>query len=732
MQVSTSSYRGRGRLLVAVGLLATVVTAAVGGTGNYLIITAEAYYNSAPLNEFVAGKTQLGYNVMVYSVPAGTSRAAIRDYILSLWGGPNAPEYVLIVGDTDGTTSATSTTIPHWVGVGSRQGDTDLYYACMDGPSDWYPDLYIGRFSVRSVSKLADVVEKSLFVELGEFPDPTYAKRAAFLATDDSTAQAEQIHNFVIENYLEPAEFQCTKIYAASGGGTAQISAAVNNGVLFCVYFGHSSSTGWWSPGFTQGNVNALTNFGKYGLVMGWSCNTSHYSYDECFGETWLRKADAGAAVYLSASNYVWWGSPSAWDSSRRMEKYFFQAVFEHDLWRVGPAWQHACYTILADPDYGPTHDHTRNIFEEFVILGDPSLRLPSRALRILLPEGTPEFLEPGEPTSIAVKVLNESEIFDPDTGTLYYRYDGGEFLTVPFVHLGGDLYEATLPPAACAELPQFYFAATGDRGTVVYEPEHAPNDVYAATVAHVTQYFHDDFETGLGWTISNDPSLTGGAWQRGVPVNCGRGDPPADFDGSGKCFLTENNPYTCNSDVDWGPTRLISPAIDLSGASNVILRYARWFTCDDAGTYPSEADFMEVEVSTDDGATWTLIEIVAHTDGWVLAEFNLSDFVTPSAQTRIRFTVDDTPNNSITEAAIDAFSVFRLSCSMFGPGDMNCDGLVNAFDIDPFVLALTDAAAYAAQNPDCDYMNGDMNGDGLVNAFDIDPFVARLTAGQE
>ncbi|MBL8881002.1 MAG: hypothetical protein JNG88_17950 [Phycisphaerales bacterium] len=62
---------------------------------------------------------------------------------------------------------------------------------------------------------------------------------------------------------------------------------------------------------------------------------------------------------------------------------------------------------------------------------------------------------------------------------------------------------------------------------------------------------------------------------------------------------------------------------------------------------------------------------------------------------------------------------------------DMNCDGAVNNFDIDAFVLALTDPAAYDAQFPDCDAAAGDVNGDGLLNNFDIDPFVVCLTNGQ-
>ncbi|MGE0479523.1 MAG: hypothetical protein AB7Q17_03520 [Phycisphaerae bacterium] len=61
-------------------------------------------------------------------------------------------------------------------------------------------------------------------------------------------------------------------------------------------------------------------------------------------------------------------------------------------------------------------------------------------------------------------------------------------------------------------------------------------------------------------------------------------------------------------------------------------------------------------------------------------------------------------------------------------PGDMNCDGVVNNFDIDPFVLALTNPAAYQQQFPACDVAAGDVNGDGAVNNFDIDPFVNLLT----
>lgn len=61
--------------------------------------------------------------------------------------------------------------------------------------------------------------------------------------------------------------------------------------------------------------------------------------------------------------------------------------------------------------------------------------------------------------------------------------------------------------------------------------------------------------------------------------------------------------------------------------------------------------------------------------------------------------------------------------------GDLNCDGVRNNFDIDPFVLALSQPDTYAAEFPNCDERNGDVNSDGQFNNFDIDRFVEVLSA---
>ncbi|MBN2445754.1 MAG: hypothetical protein JXO22_03460, partial [Phycisphaerae bacterium] len=60
--------------------------------------------------------------------------------------------------------------------------------------------------------------------------------------------------------------------------------------------------------------------------------------------------------------------------------------------------------------------------------------------------------------------------------------------------------------------------------------------------------------------------------------------------------------------------------------------------------------------------------------------------------------------------------------------GDTNCDGTADVFDIDAFVLAIIDPAAYATTYPGCNIKNADCNQDGTPDVFDIDAFVALIT----
>ncbi len=77
------------------------------------------------------------------------------------------------------------------------------------------------------------------------------------------------------------------------------------------------------------------------------------------------------------------------------------------------------------------------------------------------------------------------------------------------------------------------------------------------------------------------------------------------------------------------------------------------------------------------------------------------------------------------TNFFVDAVDITVAPASL--PGDMNCDGTVDPADIDGFVLALLDPAAYATAYPNCDLNNADLNGDGSNDGADIQPFVTAL-----
>lgn len=55
-------------------------------------------------------------------------------------------------------------------------------------------------------------------------------------------------------------------------------------------------------------------------------------------------------------------------------------------------------------------------------------------------------------------------------------------------------------------------------------------------------------------------------------------------------------------------------------------------------------------------------------------------------------------------------------------PCDVNCDGEINAFDIEPFLYLLFEPCDFC-----CSPCNGDANRDGVVDVFDIEPFLECL-----
>ena len=225
---------------------------------------------------------------------------------------------------------------------------------------------------------------------------------------------------------------------------------------------------------------------------------------------------------------------------------------------------------------------------------------------------------------------------------------------------------------------------------------------------------FEDDFQTDTGWTVSGD--AVDGQWGRGVPINCDRGDPPTDADGSGICFLTDNSSASnCNSDVDDGQTILTSPNLDASAPGSVI-SYSRWFN-NVVGASPNE-DTMLVQVSGDGGLSWVGLEVVgpvAEADGgWYQKEFLVSTYVQNSNNFRIRFIAQDIGNGSVVEAAVYGVRLLATECIDDGPscpGDVDGNGSVEFADL---------VSLLSAWGSSCTGCPEDVDGSGTVEFSDL------------
>lgn len=176
---------------------------------------------------------------------------------------------------------------------------------------------------------------------------------------------------------------------------------------------------------------------------------------------------------------------------------------------------------------------------------------------------------------------------------------------------------------------------------------------------------FADNFETDQGWT-TQVAGATAGFWERGVPVNDPGwpNDPASDSDGSGQCFLTQNQ--IGNTDVDNGAVILISPVIPLPGGG-ITITYDYFLKLSNS---TGGIDRLLVEIKTSLGLnSW--LEIARHdTDGGLVWHHNVIDQATLDAlgvvlgpTTQLRFTANDDDPQGINESGVDAVEILSFDC---------------------------------------------------------------------
>ena len=339
-----------------------------------------------------------------------------------------------------------------------------------------------------------------------------------------------------------------------------------------------------------------------------------------------------------------------------------------------------------------------------FVLDVDPQL------LNFVFADGRPATVAPDSATAISVTITSIGSPLDPGSVVLESLIDGVAQAPIAMTDAGDGVFDAALPAAPCGSVIEYFVTAQNAEGGAFRDP--AAGEYRTDVVSQVVTVLNDTFASDLGWAATST-NLSTGEWVRGTPIGTSAqpaGDWPGDADD--QCYFTGQGPAgggVGDADVDGGPTFLTSPSLDFSGGDGRV-RYEYWFSNDDGD------DSLIVELSSNNGPWVEATRYTGGSGGWISDSVPVASFVPPSADVRIRFSTADNPNDSITEAAIDAVRADVFACD--APADTDSDGVPDTDDN----CTLVANPAQIDSNGDgfgnlCD---ADLNNDNVVNVVDL------------
>lgn len=335
--------------------------------------------------------------------------------------------------------------------------------------------------------------------------------------------------------------------------------------------------------------------------------------------------------------------------------------------------------------------------------------------LRFGYPDGRPARLRPsGAMVRVTIDPVGTG-VLDPGTARLYFNAGPGSD-SVALEPIGGNVYEAALPPLACGARVEWY--VTGEsRGATYRDPPSGFGAAYVSAVQTIAQTgFNDEMESDLGWSAftAGDTASTG-RWVRTNPNGTAAQPEDDATPGAGvTCWVTGNAPAGQSAsvqDVDNGITTLTSPMFTAVGTpGEAYLAYSRWYSNNEAGGTPDD-DFT-VQISNNNGASWSTLEIVSQTETrWVPTLHRIASVIAPTAQMRLRFIARDVNGASTVEAGVDDVQVQFMRCSTLA-GDTNGNCIVGLDDLAEISIRWGQATTPGGL--------GDPAGDGAVNLLDI------------
>lgn len=258
--------------------------------GNYLMITSSLYKET--LTPFANYKRNLGYNVSIITTEeiGNTSQAIKRFLQMQYHERETRPDFVLLVGDVD--------VIPASGGIEGEYENplTDLDYSLFAG-NDYASDVFLGRWSISSNQELANIINKTIFMETNI---PKFSKTALFLSGGgDGEEEFYKAQKNIIDNTFKNSEWQYNTLFAYNGATRTDVLNKFYDDNIFIIYRGHGSVSEFSMP-FNLSSFD-LKNKGQhtFPMLFAFACYTNNFGNNDCsIGESWIRSNNGGVSFY--------------------------------------------------------------------------------------------------------------------------------------------------------------------------------------------------------------------------------------------------------------------------------------------------------------------------------------------------------------------------------------------------------------------------------------------------
>ncbi|MCK5065543.1 MAG: hypothetical protein KAQ97_09680, partial [Candidatus Fermentibacteraceae bacterium] len=247
--------------------------------GSYLVIGSNE--SIALAQNLIDWKQQRGLQVEYGIVPdIGSNANDIDDWIenaFNTWSNP--PEWILIVGDEN--------VVPPPYASGT---EADNQYGVIGSGVD--PSIHVGRICGGDTNALEYMAWKIEQYEKNPFePVDSWFQHAISIGSTDfqDPWMSWRYANIFLDHGMPTTLYCNSSSYGGIPPTISNISAEVNSGLSLLSYIGHGSLTAWGTTGFSNSNVDALSNGRRLPWISSIACqNTAFDGSTTCFGEAWM------------------------------------------------------------------------------------------------------------------------------------------------------------------------------------------------------------------------------------------------------------------------------------------------------------------------------------------------------------------------------------------------------------------------------------------------------------